>query len=176
MSKIESKFVEADIQQTYSDAALAKARSNYAFMYKIDGFAHSVRYDPQKEVLLSYDKHDKLFDLAQEIELLIRDSKADFDIFEVRRFLCKHLQAMIKVGQELQRAPVSERCFEVLDSKPVDMETLSLEEQCFYELVQEQLESTEQGAAVDGLRDDVTYTVTPEMIEAKMKEKMQKQN
>jgi hypothetical protein len=83
---------------------------------------------------------------------------------------------MIKVGQELQRAPVSERCFEVLDSKPVDMETLSLEEQCFYELVQEQLESTEQGAAVDGLRDDVTYTVTPEMIEAKMKEKMQKQN
>jgi hypothetical protein len=177
MSNTDSKFMEVDLQATYSDAALAKAHSRYSFKYKIDGTAYTVSYDPQKGELLSCDEHGELFDLAQEIEHVITELKHDFDIFDVRRFLCKHLQAMIKVGQELQHAPASERRYEVLNSKPVDMENFSLEGQCVLEVLQEQVEKAVDGGAVgDGVPSDVTYTATKEMVEAKMREKTQKQN
>jgi hypothetical protein len=176
MSNTESKLMEANLQETYSDAALAKARSRYSFKYKIAGTAYTVSYDPKKGALLSCDEHGELFDLAQEIEHVIREFKRDFSIFDVRRFLCKHLQAMIKVGQALQHTSASERRYEVLNSKPIDTEGLSLEDQCLFEVIQEQSEKANNAATANGKPDDVTYTVTKEMVEAKMRERTQKQN
>jgi hypothetical protein len=131
----------------------------------------------RKREILSCDEHGELFDLAQEIEHVIREFRRDFSIFDVRRFLCKHLQAMIKVGQALQHEPASERRYEVLNSKPVDMENLSLEEKCLYEVLQEEVKkAVDDGAVGDGAPSDVTYTITKEMVEAKMRERTQKQN
>jgi hypothetical protein len=176
MSNTETKLMEANLQETYSDAALAKAHSRYSFKYKIDGTAYTVSYNSQKGELLSCDEHGELFDLAQEIEHVITELKHDFDIFDVRRFLCKHLQAMIKVGQELQRAPATERSYELLNSKPIETEGLSLEDQCLFEVIQEQSEKANNAATANGKPEDVTYTVTKEMVEAKMRERTQKHN
>ena len=60
-----------------------------------------------------------------------------------------------------------------LDSKPADISGLRLEEQCLFEVIQEQSEKANQAAVANGTPDDVTYKVTAEMVEAKMKEKMQ---
>jgi hypothetical protein len=65
------------------------------------------------------------------------------------------------------------RSYEVLDSKPIDMEGMSLEKQCLVEVIEEQNEKAIQLAIANGTPDHVTYTLTPEMLEAKMKEKMQ---
>ncbi len=81
---------------------------------------------------------------------------------------------MMKVEEELRRAPLSERNYEVLDSKPIDMKGLSLEEQCILEVIQEQREKANQVAIGNGTPDDVTHTITVEMVEAKMKEKQPK--
>ena len=96
----------------------------------------------------------------------------EVDVLDVRKFACKHLQALIRVEKELQRSPMSERRYEVLDSKPLDLEKLSFEEQCMFEVVQEQLEKQKTTFDENGLG-DVTHTITKEMVEAKMRDKSQ---
>jgi hypothetical protein len=57
--------------------------------------------------------------------------------------------------------------------EPIDMKEMSLEHQCLLEVIQEQSKKANQAAVANGTPDDVTFTVTAEMVEAKMKEKMQ---
>jgi hypothetical protein len=176
MPNVKSNLKEGTVRETYSDAAVAKAMSKYSFEFKLDGVASRAGYDPQKDKLYidGPATGSELLDLAEKVEVII-DSKADaLDPLDVRKFLCKHLRAMIKAGEALQRAPVSERRFELLDSKPMDMERMSLEDQCVLEVIQEQSEKAKQAA--NGTPDDVTVTVTAEMVEAKMKEKIQQPN
>ena len=163
------------MRETYSDAAVAKAMSKYSFGFKIDGVAYHCGYDPQESKLYIEGPATRaeLLELVEKLEVIIREAKPDLDLLDVRKFLCKHLRAMTKVGEALQRAPASERRFEVLDSKPVDISGLRLEEQCLFEVIQEQSEKANQAAVANGTPDDVTYKVTAEMVEAKMKEKMQ---
>jgi hypothetical protein len=104
---------------------------------------------------------------VREIELAVKqcDAGRDIDVPDLRKFACKHLQAMIKVEKELQRAPASDCHCKVLNSEPVDVEKLPLEEQCVMEVLQGQIEKA--GGAFDG----ATYTITKEMVDAKMREK-----
>jgi hypothetical protein len=166
MQELQSKFMECDVRETYSDAVLKQAWSKYSFDFKIDGMACPTWYDPQRKKKLCFECSDaaELFDLTQEVELGISQSKFGFATLDVRKFLCKHLQAMIKVEQELQRAPASECHYEVSDLKPVDMDKLSLEDQCLFEVIQEQSEKANQAAAANGTPDDVKYEVTKEMV------------
>jgi hypothetical protein len=111
------------------------------------------------------DAGESLFQLKQEIEQSIKQcyAKLDINLLDLRKFVFRHLQAMIKVEKELERSPVSERSYKLV--KPVDVEKLSLKGQCFYELFQEQLDKH----TADGTGGDVI--ITEEMIEAKMREK-----
>src|ERR1700730_13500123 len=125
MSNVESKFATAYVQASYSAAALKRAWSKYSFNYKIGGEAFRAWYDSNTgEVGLwgtSYDSNtgavdyeadeaDVLFNLTTKIDRVIRESHSEsyIDVLDLRRFACKHLQAMIKVDKKLQRAPASE--------------------------------------------------------------------
>jgi hypothetical protein len=181
MSKVESKFATAYVQESYSDAALKRAWSKYSFNYKIDGEARHTWYDSNtSEVGFDDGKGaEELFNLTEEIDRVIREShsKADIDVLDLREFACKHLRAMIKVEQELQRAPASERCYKASNVKPMDMDKLSLEEQCVLEVLQEQLEKAEsEGAVGEGAPGEKVYTITKEMVDAKMQGKEQQPN
>src|SRR5262249_11254368 len=140
--EVQSNFMEGTVWETYSDAVLKKAWSKYSFDFKVDGVACHAWYDHQKRRCCAEwpDNAAGLFDLAEEVDHIIRQSKADLDPLDIHKFLCKHLRAMMKVEQELQRAPLSERCLELLDSKPIDMNDMSLECQCFLEVIQDQSE------------------------------------
>lgn len=175
MQNVESTWTESTVRETYSDAAVAKAMSKYSFGFKIDGVAYHCGYDPQESKLYIEGPATRaeLLDLIEKVEAIFRESKLGVDDLDARKFLCKHLRAMMKVKEELRRAPLSERNYEVLDSKPIDMTGLSLEEQCILEVIQEQREKANQVAIGNGTPDDVTHTITVEMVEAKMKEKMQ---
>jgi hypothetical protein len=181
MLKLESKVCEGNVQETYSETTLKKAWSKYSFEFKIDGVTCQAGYDRQLEKFYAEcpetapeasELAHKVFGLAEKVELVMRQSNG-LDQLDARKFLCKHLRAMIKVEQELQRAPASERRYELSNSKPIDTEGASLEDQCFLEVIQEQSEKANNAAAANGKPDDVTYTVTADMVEAKMKEKLQ---
>jgi hypothetical protein len=175
MKNVESKCKEGIVRETYSDAALRKAWSKYSFRFKIDGVTCRAGYDPQENKLYIDGPATgaELLYLVDKLEVMIRESKSDLNSLDIRRFLWKHLRAMMKVEQELQRASVSERRFELLDSEPVDMEEMSLADQCLLEVIEEQSKKANQAAVANGTPDDVTYKVTAEMVEAKMKDKMQ---
>jgi hypothetical protein len=107
---MEGKLMEGTVRETYSDAALRKAWSKYSFEFKLDGVACHACYDPQSNDLCMDVPHEGagLLDLAERVDAIIRESKGDLDPLDLRRFLCKHLRAMIKVLQELRHAPVAE--------------------------------------------------------------------
>jgi hypothetical protein len=174
MSNTECKLQEADLQVSYSDTALKKAWLKYSFDFTIDGKACRTWYDPEND-LECFDCGDAaefLYQLTQKIEKSIAEcgAKLEVDVLDVRKFAFKHLQALIRVEKKLQRSPMSERRYEVVDSKPLDMEKLSFEEQCMVEVMQEQLEKQKTTFDENGLG-DVTHTITKEMVEAKMREK-----
>jgi hypothetical protein len=182
MANLQSKWLQGDIQETYSEAALTKALAKYSFDFKVDGASCHAAYDRQLEhfyaecpesVPEASKLADKVFGLAQKVELCISKSETGLDKIDARKFLCKHLRTMIKVDQELRRAPVSERRYEVLKSEPIDTEKLSLEEQCLLEVIQEQIDKGNQAVPTEGTPDDVKHTVTKEMVQAKMQEKAQ---
>ena len=107
-----------------------------------------------------------------ELEQIIRQPKPHLDSLSVRKFLCEHLRAMIEVETELLDSPVAECQRELLNSKPVDMEQLSLEEQWLLELMTEEAEKA-NAAGVNGTPSDVYYTLTPDILKAKMEAKKQ---
>jgi hypothetical protein len=181
MSQTPSKFCEADLEVTYSEAALKNAYLKYTFDFSIDGEACRTWYDPEKNVACFDcvdDAGESLFQLTREIERAIKDceSKSDLDILDLRKFALKHVQAMIRVEKELQRTPASKQHWKVLNTRPLDSQNLSLENQCLLEVLQEQVEKAEsEGAVGDGAPGESVYTVTKEMVEAKMREKTQHQ-
>jgi hypothetical protein len=175
MSNTPSKFHTATVRVTYSKPVLEKAWLKYSFGFTVDGEAYRIWHNPEKEVVCfdCGDAGELLYQLTREIELAVKQcgARSDIDVLDLRKFACKHLQAMIKVEKELQRAPASERHCKVLNSEPVDVEKLSLEEQCVLEVLQEQIEKVD-----DGMLDGATCTITKEMVDAKMGDKSQPQN
>ena len=79
-----------------------------------------------------------------ELEQIIRQPKPHLDSLTVRKFLCAHLRAMIEVEAELLDSPVAECQRELLNSKPMDMEKLSVEEQWLLELMKEEAEKANE--------------------------------
>jgi hypothetical protein len=176
-----SKFSEADLEVTYSETALKKAYLKYSFDFAIDGEAHRAWYDPGEDAALfdCGDAGESLFQLTREIEKALEQcgSKSDIAIIDLRKFALKHVQAMIRVDEELQRTPASERHWKVLNATPVDLEKLSLEEQCLLEVLREQVDKAEsEGAVGEGAPGEKVYYITKEMVEAKMREKAQHQD
>ena len=105
-----------------------------------------------------------------ELEQIIRQPKPHLDLLTVRKFLCEHLRAMIEVETELLDSPVAECQIELLNAKPVDMEKLSPEEQWLFELMKEEAEKANEAG---GTPQDVYYTLTPDMLKARLKAKKQ---
>jgi hypothetical protein len=170
--------LEGDVKMTYSEAAVKKAYSKYGFTFKIDGEICSTWYDQKKHRIIIDCLFDggKLVALGQEVERLINEVPDDFKSLDVRKFLFKYIRTMAKVEEELKRATISERRYELLNSKPLDLESLSLEEQCLAEVLLEQSEKDEKAAAATGQSTNVVEgMITAEMVKAKLEEKKRKQ-
>jgi hypothetical protein len=140
MSNVDTKRMKGELWVTYSEAAYKKAYSKYSFEFTIHGVAYRVWYDLEKDTTFfdCGDKADTLFPLTEEIDRLIYEghSKNRIDIIDLHKFVCKHLRTMIKVLQEMQRAPASERCNQVLYSNG----EVSCLEELLAEVTQEQKE------------------------------------
>ena len=168
------KFVKGTVRMTYSKAALNRAYRRYSFGFNVGKVTCRAGYDPQKDrfYIAGPETGAELADLVQKVEAIIQQSALDVDAIDVRSFLCKHFRAMTKIEQDLRRAALSERRFEFTDSKPIDMQQMSLEHQCLLEVLQEQSEKANEDAVANGTPHDVSYTVTTGMVESKMKEKL----
>ena len=79
---------------------------------------------------------------------------------------------MIEVETELLDSPVAECQRELLNSKPVDMDKLSLEEQWLLELMKEEAEKANE-SGVNGTPNDVYYKITPDMVNARLEAKQE---
>jgi hypothetical protein len=158
MSKTESKFHEGDLLETYL---------NIEFV--IDEEVWRTWYDLQQKHLESSDCSDVagecVFQLTKKIARSIKEcgSKSGIDILYLWTFACEHVQAMTQ-------AMIRTRLREVLTTKLTEMEKLSFEEKCLLEVMQEVI-----AGIGDGEAGGVPYTVTKEMVDAKIREKTQKQ-
>jgi hypothetical protein len=121
MSNAESKLLEGDVQETYSEAVLKRAWSKYSFKFKIREVACQAGYDRQLDTFYikcpetapeASKLGQKMFCLAEKVERMMRQSNSDLDALDTRKFLCEHLRATIKVEHELQRAPASAKMHE----------------------------------------------------------------
>ena len=175
MENSEVRFEEGTLRQTYSGAAWKRAMSKYSVDFEVNGKRYSAWVNPHDGGYYSdcpNPQREGLCEFVAELEQIIRQPKPHLDSLTVRKFLCEHLRAMIEVETELLDSPVAECQRELLNSKPVDMEKLSLEEQWLLELMKEEAEKANE-AGVNGTPNDVYYTLTPDMLNARLEAKKQ---
>lgn len=172
MDKIELETMEVDVKR--NEAVIKESYSTYGFEFTIDEITCRTWYDHEHKafaIMCPY-KGEKLLDLTAKVDRLIYEVLEDFDIRDVRKFLCKHIRSMAKIDEELRQASISNGPI-VLNSKPIDLDNMPLEQQCTLEVLSEQREKAENDAAAKGEpTDKVKVTVTAEMVEAKLEEKM----
>jgi hypothetical protein len=143
--------------------------------FEVNGKRYSAWFNPQDDVFYSdcpAPQREILYGAAAELEQIIRQPKPHLDSLTVRKFLWEHLRAVIEVETELLDSPVAECQRELLNSKPVDMEKLSLEEQWLLELMKEEAEKANE-FGVNGTPTDVYYTLPPDMLKARLEAKKQ---
>jgi hypothetical protein len=106
-----------------------------------------------------------VFQLTKKIARSIKEcgSKSGIDILYLWKFAFEHVQAM-------SQAMIRMRLREIITTKPTEIEKLSLEEKCLLEVMQEVIVGIGKGEV-----GDVPYTVTKEMVDAKIREKTQKE-
>ncbi len=155
MDKIELDAMEVDV--TKSEAVIKKAYSTYGFEFNIDGSTCRTWYDQENKAFVIICPHNgaKLLDLTEKLEGLIYQVLEDFDIRDVSEFLCKHILSIAKIHEKLGKASISKGPI-VLNSKPINLDNLN------------------DAAAKGESTDRGKVTVTAEMVEAKLEEKMRK--
>jgi hypothetical protein len=175
MEKTEVRFEEGTLRQTYSGTARKRAMSKYSVEVEVNGKRYSAWVNPHDGGFYSdcpNPQREGLYEFVAELEQIIRQPKPHLDSLTVRKFLCEHLRAMIEVESELLDSPVAECQSELLNSKPFDMEKLSPEEHLLFELIKEEAEKS-NAAGVNGTPTDVYYTLTPDMLKARLEAKKQ---
>jgi hypothetical protein len=149
--------------------------SKYSVEFEVNSKRYSAWFNPQDDGFYSdcpAPQREILYGAAAELERIIRQPKPRLDSLTVRKFLWEHLRAMIEVETELLDNPVAECQRELLNSKPVDMEKLSLEEQWLLELIKEEAEKANE-ARVNGTPTNLYYKLTPDILKARMEAKKQ---
>ena len=155
MSKTEYKFHEGDLLEKYLNTDFIIAKEVYGTWYDLQ----------QKHFDSSDVAGECVIQLTKKIARSIKEcgSRSGIDILCLWKFVLEH----VKFGTQ---AMISRRLQEVLTAKPTEIEKLSFEEKCLLEVMQEVI-----GAIGDGEMGGVPYTVTKEMVDAKIREKTQKQ-
>jgi hypothetical protein len=175
MEGSEGRIEEGTLRQTYAGAAWKRAISKYSVEVEVNGKRYSAWVNPHDGGYYSdcpNPQREGLCEFVAELERIIRQPKPHLDSLTVRKFLCEHLRAMIEVETELLDSPVAECQRELLNSKPVDMEKLSLEEQWLLELIKEEAEKANE-ARVNGTPTNLYYKLTPDILKARMEAKKQ---
>ena len=94
MSNAESKLLEGDVQETYSEAVLKRAWSKYSFKFKIREVACQAGYDRQLDTFYikcpetapeASKLGQKMFCLAEKVERMMRQSNSDLDALDTRK-------------------------------------------------------------------------------------------
>jgi hypothetical protein len=178
MKRTYLRFCECDIEVKYPDDAEKKAWSKYSFHFQIDGASCRYWYDQKTDDmrLEGSEKALNLYKITRKVEKLIKEaaSTLDLGVIDVRKFLCKHIEARIKVDRVFDRVPMSQRRHVTVGAaKPIDIKSLPLEQQCLAELLAEQLERGEkEGRPTNGLE----VSVTQKMMKTRLEEKKKQQS
>ena len=175
MEGSEVRIEEGTLRQTYVGKAWKRAMSKYSVEVEVNGKRYSAWFNPQDDGFYSdcpAPQREGLCEFVAELEQIIRQPKPHLDSLTVRKFLWEHLRAMIEVETELLDSPVAECQRELLNSRPVDIEKLSLEEQWLLELMKQEAEKANE-ARGNGTPNDLYYTLTPDMLKARLEAKKQ---
>src|SRR6266851_5205010 len=116
----------ADFMTGYSDGVVKRAFSNYFFHFAVGGKECRTWCDTDKEEAC-FDCADDLGDvvkllsnLSMDIERLVEKcaSKTKVDVLDIRKFVFKHIRAMIRVDRELQRGAMAYGVLKEIMIKP----------------------------------------------------------
>ncbi len=148
-----SEFHEGDLLETY-----------FNIEFVIDEEVGRTLYDLHKYFDcfdFSDGAQECVFQLTRKIARSIKKcgSESGIDILYLWKFAFEHVQAM-------SQAMIRTRLHEIITTKLTEIEKLSLEEKCLLEVMQEVIVGVDKGEV-----GDVLYTVTKEMVDAKIRER-----
>jgi hypothetical protein len=146
----------------YPKSAVRNIVPKYSFEFEIDGSSYRCWHNKKGHLRVTFPKESgpQLFALMREIERLI--GAIDECRIDVRLFLTQYMLMTTRIERELAQIPISERQVMVTNIEPFDVDSLSLEDQCLLEVIQEQSEKVE---------DEVTFSINEDMVKAKFEEK-----
>jgi hypothetical protein len=174
MKKTEAKLSLADVKVVYPKSVVKQIVAKYSFDFEFDGTGYRCWHDAKGNVQFTFPEEvgPQMIALIEEIDGRIHNMDAAAE--DVRKFLSKYMLMNVMIGEELQQIPRSKLRYEAANVKPLDMDSLSVEEQCALEVLKEQTEKAHALAAADGgkFEDGVEVTVTKDMVKAKLAEKM----
>jgi hypothetical protein len=173
MNKTEAKLSLADVKVVYPKSVVKQIVAKYSFEFEFDGAEYRCWHDAKGNVKFTFPEEvgPQMIALIEEIDGRIHNM--DVAAEDVRKFLSKYMLMNVMIGEELQQIPRSKLRYETTNVKPLDMDSLPLEEQCGLEALQEQAEKVHALVAEGGKSEDgVTVTLTKDMVQAKLEEKM----
>jgi hypothetical protein len=174
MTKARLTFLEDDIRVIYPPATQNRIRAKYSIDFEIDGGMYHCWNDKKGNVQFTFPQkaRPQLATLIEEVNRLI--DVVDASTFDVRKFLVKYMVMELAIQEELLKLPFSVAGYETTNVKPLDMDSLSVEDQSLLEVLQEQTEKAHAVAAAKGGKpeDGVTVTFTKDMVKAKLEEKI----
>jgi hypothetical protein len=155
-------MMKGTVCKTCPPDVMAEIANKYSFSFMHDG-QKSHYWHEGKTIMLECPESIRpdINTLIDGIDRL-RNSVTVFDDAALMEFLYKYAKMYAKFFKELERKKV----YQVSDIQPIDIESVSLEEQCLMEVMEEQIEKNNP-EDLDG----VEITHTKDMLDAKIAQK-----
>ena len=162
------KTCEAADKVQRQSSAISAIVEKYSFPFMVNG-AEARLGHTYGQVYVEHEKganvEEDFGTLINGLNQLVEKMQVWKDKIEVLNFLSTYSRITSMKIQKLRRLANSESYFEILKCVPVDKEIWSLRKQCVEEVVSEQI-ATHPGPGA-------TFSITKEMIDAKIAEKME---
>jgi hypothetical protein len=161
------KICEAADKVQRQSSAISAIVEKYAFPFMVNGAKARLGHT-YGQVYVEYEKganvEEDFGTLINGLNELVEKMQVWKDKTEVLNFVSTYSRITSMKIQKLARLPNSEAYVEALKFVPIDKEILSVKKQCVEEVVSEQI-ATHPGPGA-------TFSITKEMIDAKIAEKM----
>jgi len=163
MSDNDSKLMKGTVVVKYPPEILARVEKKSSFSFDYSGGECRVTFqDGELTVISPSDAGSEFLELIEGVKRL-KQQLQKLDETVAMNFLSKFTKVMAKYHAEFNKHAI----YEVIDSEPVDLDSMPLRERCVAELVMEQHEKAERAGSNK-------ITLTKEMLDRKIREKMER--
>jgi hypothetical protein len=150
------------IRETYPDDVVREVLRQHSFSFRYYGEKYHLRHEQGMVMVDSPEEADADVNTIIQAILDLGEKMEQFDDLTMLEFACKYAKMQLDMSRKLARGGGAK--YEVIETHPLDKTKLSLEEQCLFELLQEQPDEVESTGPT-------TNVITKEMVNARVAQK-----